>query len=131
MQVECPHCHTSFDAAGDLPKEHKEAVGLAYYTALAATTPWDKVNNTGTLLSLLMTSANEALDEKTKRQLSLQYKIWGEAMMNYSNSIESESHQLHAAWQCQQILGTIGGLAYRYGKIPTGGFKLTESGGSR
>jgi hypothetical protein len=129
MQVECPHCHQQFEASGDLPKEHKEAVGLAYYTALAATTPWDKVNNTGTLVTLLMVSAEDSKDRNVIRITSIQNFIWGEAMKNYSN-VESEAYQIHAAYQCQQILTNIKNLAYRFGKMPSGGYKLTESKGS-
>jgi hypothetical protein len=129
MQVECPHCHQQFEASGNLPKEHKEAVGLAYYSALGATTTWDTVNNTGTLIALLLVSAKDVQEKKIIRTLNLQNQIWGEAMMNYSNT-ESESHQIHATYQCKQILINIEDLSYRFGKVPSGGFKLTASGGS-
>ena len=127
MLIECPHCHQQFEPGGDLPKEHKEAVGLAYYTALAATTPWDKVNNTGTVISLLMTSAEEAKDTEVMRRLGQLHMEWGMAMREYSEGTDSQ--QLHAVWRCQQVLGKMGGLAYRFGKMPTGGFKLTATGG--
>lgn len=114
----------------DLPKEHKDAVGLAYYEALAATGPWERVNGTGTVISLLMTSIESGGEREEKVKIEQEFKSWGIAMHEYSTK-DDESQKYHAAWRCQGILGRIGILAYKYGTIPKGGFKiLPASGGS-
>lgn len=114
----------------DLPKEHKDAVGLAFYEALAATGPWERVNGTGTVISLLMTSTEASGVKEEQRLMEQQFMEWGLAMREYSTP-NDDSQKYHAAWRCQKVLGKLGVLAYKYGKIPAGGFKVIPSGGSQ
>lgn len=111
----------------DLPKEHQDAIGIAYYTALGTPSDWDKVSITGTLLSLLMTSAKQAGDVKDQKAIEFEQIEQGKALREY----QREEARLHAFWMCQCILGRIGELAYKYGKVQSGGFKLIPAQGAK
>ena len=115
----------------ELPREHKNAIGTTFYTAMGATNTWDKVNATGALLSMLLTSATAADNHKDENMLNVELRIWGDAMRFH----EDDHGKNRAAFLCQKILGRIGALAYKYGQMPAGGFKLTsanaQEGGNR
>jgi hypothetical protein len=117
-----------------LPKEHKAAVGTAYYGALAGSGPWEIVNGTGTVISLLITSINDGGSiPSEKSKIETAHTEWVDAMIKYSVK-EDDSQKFRAAAICERILGNIGKLAYKYGTIPSGGFRLpvpvTTGGGT-
>jgi len=103
-----------------LPQEHLQAIGTTYYTALGASETWIIVKSTSTLVALLMTSAIDAKDREAEYQLKVENKICGEAMRFH----EEDTGKIHAAHMCQGILGRVGTLAYRFGKVPSGGIPL-------
>jgi hypothetical protein len=115
-----------------VPKQHKDAIGVAYYNALSGSQPWDTVNLTGTVIALLITSIRNAGDPRKEKDLiDREHQSWANAMAQYGVK-EDDSQKFRAAANCQRILGTIGDLVYKYGTVPTGGFKIPiPSGGNQ
>lgn len=108
----------------DLPKEHKAAVGTAYYGALAGSGPWEIVDGTGTVIALLITSIKDGGNiPNEKATIDMAHGEWHDAMIKYSTK-DDDSQKFRAASTCIRILGNLGTLAYKYGTLPTGGFRL-------
>lgn len=105
----------------NVPAHIRKLIGQAYIYALAGD-PWNRINYTGALLSLL----ENAVSLTTKDRLDLlliseQRRTWGEALQNY----EREEFWGHAVWLCGEVVGKIGHLATeKYGEVPQSGFSI-------
>lgn len=109
-----------------VPQHIRKLIGQAYIYSIAGD-PWNRINYTGALLTLLrnaitMSMPHDNADRTLVDAMTIKH---GNAIMDY----EREEFWGHAVWLCEQIVGNVGHLAIeKYGEIPPAGFSILNVG---